>query len=269
MTYKSMRPKYSEDKSEKSTEKNRQKLFLILSIISFVSVGILTPFYVTPPHLEQRIFLVGLIISTVIGIIFSLMTVHENLKEKEFNSIGNLLLGLFLLYFFFFGYVCNVYDKNPGDNLLFIFKSFFDPYVKTDIQEYVNLFVVGTGHVEYLKFELKYPISLGLLIFIGIGTLQGYRENFLVYSIKRNLWTIPFVILLSIIWHGINFQVDFYYALGEYFASGLGYLNLIILELIFVGSGIFGGFLKSLRFNRLKQQHQELFLTDTNLREMK
>ena len=77
------------------------------------------------------------------------------------------------------------------------------------------------------------------------------------------------MILLSIIWHGINFQVDFYYALGEYFTSGLGYLNIIILELIFVGSGIFGGFLKSLRFNRLKQQHQELFLTDTNLREMK
>ena len=76
-------------------------------------------------------------------------------------------------------------------------------------------------------------------------------------------------ILLSIIWHGINFQTDFYYALGEYFASGLGYLNIIILELIFVGSGIFGGFLKSLRFNHLKQQHQELFLTDTNLREMK
>ncbi|MHA1729587.1 MAG: hypothetical protein ACTSWY_12795 [Promethearchaeota archaeon] len=197
---------------------------------------------------------------------------QKSLEHEEginFGRIVNFLLGLFLLYFFFFGYVCNTYDKTTGDNLLFIFKSFFDPYVKADYQEFVNMFIVGTGQVAYLQITFYYPIWIGILIFVGIGVLQGYRENFLVYSIKNNIWTIPFVILLSMIWHTINFQYNFIIVLGYYFSSPLGYLNIVILEFIFVSSGIFGGFLKTIRFNRLKQQHLELFQIDNNLREMK
>ncbi len=193
--------------------------------------------------------------------------ISQRSKKYEFGQMGNFIFSLLLIYFLFFGYICFIYDKEPGDNLLFVYNNFFNNYVFEFHDEIIDFFSDNTNLTNTV-IEISYPSYYTLIILILIGTLQGYREDFLVYSIKYNLWMIPFILLFSWTWYAINYHitfielfpfgttviVGFFFAIGQYFSSIQGLINIIILIVVYVGAGFLGGFLKSLRFQIIKKQ---------------
>jgi hypothetical protein len=134
------------------------------------------------------------------------------------------------------------------------------PYTYYHVLDRVTYFDFGTWYIA--------------LILIATAIYVGYSQDFLIYAIKRNLWLVPITIGMSIFWNGI-FEV-FYYrdflrsgsfiytiflGLGRYFTSIQGYINLIVLLVIFVGGGLLGGYLKILRRETLRKK-AELLLAE-------
>lgn len=172
-------------------------------------------------------------------------------KKIDFIIAGKFILGLLLIHFLFFGYICNIFNKTPGDNLLFVYLSFFNSISWASI-----------------------------LILFAIGVVQAFREDFLIYAIKNSIWTIPFIILMSWFWYMINyFNIPFLYnfwsidawgywfsqlqldfiglinLLGSYFTSINGYLNILVLGLVYISAGILGGYFKTLYFAAMKKRN--------------
>jgi hypothetical protein len=185
------------------------------------------------------------------------MAEQEKFEYKHGFRLGAYLIGWAVIYFIVFGILSNHWEKTPGDNVLFVYQNFtnFKSTTYYDIidQEMVTKF--GTWYI--------------LLIFLAVAIFIGYKEDFLIYAVKRNIWLIPHVIILSIIWDGIN-DVYVYRTfvrtatwfftilmnIGEYFTRIEGYYNLLILFVVFVGGGLLGGWVKIFRRQRLYKKAQ-------------
>ena len=153
-------------------------------------------------------------------------------KEKKSRNLlqaANFIFALLLMYFIFFGFISLAWNKTPGNYLLFVYKNFFANYTQfTYDHAWQNVFY--------------YPSWVSLVIFLLIGFIQSYRENFLVYSIKNNFWLIPFMLIFSWIWYSMNYQLSIFYVISLYFSSIDGYLNFLILEVLYCGIGFVGGY---------------------------
>ena len=144
-------------------------------------------------------------------------------KMRDTAKTGKLIITLLVVHFFFFGIIANIFGKDVGDKVLFIYKSFFSA-------------------------SSWFTLLILILIFIGIA----FSEDFLVDGVKNCLRIVPFIVLSSIIWFMINGLGNFDVALvtrllkpfADYFVSWEGYVNIVILLIISVGSSILGGFLK-------------------------
>ena len=117
----------------------------------------------------------------------------------EFSRQGNFILALLLVHFVFFGYISNVYEKNVGDRVLFLYKAIFDPIA----------------------------ILTGLILF-GIVFLMVLRENFFEYGIRNSIWLIPFIIVMSWIWYWFINGFDIF-MIGIYFIRLETYINILVL----------------------------------------
>ena len=122
------------------------------------------------------------------------------MKSKiEFGRQGNFILALLLLHFVFFGYISNVYEKNIGDGVLFLYKVIFNPI----------------------------SILSGIILF-GIVFLMVLRENFFEYGIRNSVWLIPAIIIMSWIWYWFINGFDIF-MIGFYFIKIETYINLLVL----------------------------------------
>nr|QEE17257.1 hypothetical protein DSAG12_03089 [Candidatus Prometheoarchaeum syntrophicum] len=149
----------------------------------------------------------------------------SNIKKKmvDKTKTGRFIISLLVIHFFFFGAIANIYGKDVDDKVLFVFKSFFSA-------------------------SSWYTIFILIIILCGVA----FSEDLLVDGVKNCLRIVPFILISSIIWHLINglgnFDVDLIwrilYPFRDYFLSWEGYVNIVILLIITVGSAILGGFLK-------------------------
>jgi len=122
------------------------------------------------------------------------------MKSKiELGRQGNFILALLLLHFVFFGYICNVYEKNIGDGVLFLYKVIFNPM----------------------------SILSGIILF-GIVFLMVIRENFFEYGIRNSIWLIPAIIIMSWIWYWFINGFDIF-MIGVYFTKIETYINILVL----------------------------------------
>jgi len=48
-------------------------------------------------------------------------------NKIEFAKQGTFIIAILMIYFLFFGYICNVYEENIGKNLLFLYQVLFNP----------------------------------------------------------------------------------------------------------------------------------------------
>lgn len=185
------------------------------------------------------------------------MAEQEKFEYKHGFRLGAYLIGWAVIYFIIFGILSNYWEKTPGDNVLFVYQNFtnFKSTTYYDIIKQETVTKFGTWYI--------------LLIFLAVAIFIGYKEDFLIYAVKRNIWLIPHVIILSIIWDGIN-DVYVYRTfvrtatwfftilmnVGEYFTRIEGYYNLLILFVIFVAGGLLGGWIKIFKRQRLYKKAQ-------------
>lgn len=185
------------------------------------------------------------------------MAEQEKFEYKHGFRLGAYLIGWAVIYFIVFGILSNYWEKTPGDNVLFVYQNFtnFKSTTYYDVVQQDTVTKFGTWYI--------------LLIFLAVAIFIGYKEDFLIYAVKRNIWLIPHVIILSIIWDGIN-DVYVYRTfvrtatwfftilmnIGEYFTRIEGYYNLLILFVVFVGGGLLGGWVKIFRRQRLYKKAQ-------------
>ena len=152
---------------------------------------------------------------------------------------GNYILAMGLLYFLFFGFICNsggsLEQQDPGNKLLFVYTAFFN----TD-----TLILNSLSIPEIASWIELIPLWTSIFLFVGIGLLQSYREDFLVQAVKKNIMMIPFILGLSWIWFAFNYELSIFTVLLDYFTSIHGYLNIAFLLVVYGGSGFIGGALK-------------------------
>ena len=130
-------------------------------------------------------------------------------KKIEFARQTNFILALLLTHFLFFGYLSNVYQKNIGDGVLFLYKVLFNP------QSFLS------------------SIILVLIVFIMV-----FREHFFEYGIRNSIWLIPFIIIQSWIWYWFIIEDFDIGMIGAYFLRVETYITILTLLGINIGTAI-------------------------------
>ncbi|MCK4285376.1 MAG: hypothetical protein KAX18_04205 [Candidatus Lokiarchaeota archaeon] len=118
---------------------------------------------------------------------------------------GNFILGLFLIYFLFFGFIClnfirDLYGQvDIGDRLLFLNQILFNPNT-------------------YWSF----------IILFGIMFFVASRESFYEYAIRNSIWYVPAIMIMSWFWYWILYGFD-PTVIYIYFIQIEGYLTILSL----------------------------------------
>lgn len=135
-------------------------------------------------------------------------------KKIEISKFTNFILACLLIYFLFFGYICNIYKKNVSIDLIFLNRVLINP------DTYLSIFIL-----------------------MGIVCILNIREHFFEYGIRYSIWLVPFIIFTSWIWYwflyGFNITI-----IGLFFISLEGYFTLLLLFGINIVTAILISFLK-------------------------
>jgi len=118
----------------------------------------------------------------------------------EIGRQTNFILALILVYFVFFGYLANVYQKNIGMSILFLHQVMFSP-----------------------------QSFLAVIILAGIIFLMVYREPFYEYGIRNSIWIIPFMVVISWVWYWFIFGEFDWTVIGWYWLRIESYITILTL----------------------------------------
>jgi len=176
----------------------------------------------------------------------------EEKKKKKINikwkELEHLFVGFSLIFFFFFGFICNTGDpakqQDPENKLLFVYTAF----INTDKFNPLGLYLPN-----WLDWIELIPLWTSLFILFAIGVYQAYREDFLIYAIKNNIIMVAIIIIMSWIWYSWLYSALIFKVIWWYFTSIHGYLNIFVILFVYVGAGIFGGWLK---IHKYQKEHQ-------------
>jgi hypothetical protein len=184
----------------------------------------------------------------------------DKFEYKHGFRHGPTIIGLAIIYYIIFGILSNYWEKGLldhrplDDNVLFIYRNLLNlphQYYATLDRAWYNDF--GTWYI--------------FLIFLATAIYVGYSQDFLIYSVKRNMWMVPIIVVLSIFWNGLNdvyyyrsffrngsFIYTIFMNAADYFTSIHGYINILVLFVFLVGGGLIGGYLKIVRRERLRRK---------------
>ena len=132
----------------------------------------------------------------------------------EISRQGNFILTSLLIHFLFFGYLCLVYEKSIGENILFLYKAMFTP-------------------VAFFS-----SIILFFIVFLMV-----FRESFYEYGIRNSIWLVPLIIIESWIWY--FFIIEFNLAvIPLYFTKYESYITILSLLGINLLAAVTGALVK-------------------------
>lgn len=134
--------------------------------------------------------------------------------EIDLSRQGNFLFAVLLIHFVFFGFICNVYEKTIGEEILFLYQILFNP-----------------------------TTIISLLILVAIVFTMAFREHFFEYGIRNGLWLVPFIILLSWFWYWFLNGLDITF-IGIYFIRIETYLTILSLLGVNFGTALLAAVLK-------------------------
>ncbi len=141
----------------------------------------------------------------------------------ELSRQGNFILAILLIHFVFFGYISNIFQKNIGEKILFLYQILFNP------SSFISL------------------IILFVIVFIMV-----YREKFFEYGIRNSIWLTPITILQSWIWNWIIFGFDIA-PIGAFFIRYEGYLTILSILCINLLSAVLATVAKEQYEKRIKR----------------
>lgn len=137
----------------------------------------------------------------------------------DFSRQGNFIMAVLLIHFVFFGYICNVFEKEINDQLVFLYKVMFSP-----------------------------TTILSLIILMAIVFFMVFRENFYEYGIKNSIWLVPIIVIMSWIWYWFlnGFDITL---IGVYFIRVEAYITILSL----LGVNLFTAILAAYTKERYKK----------------
>lgn len=137
----------------------------------------------------------------------------------DFSRQGNFIMAVLLIHFVFFGYICNVFEKEISDQLVFLYKVMFAP-----------------------------TTILSLIILMAIVFFMVFRENFYEYGIKNSIWLVPIIVIMSWIWYWFlnGFDITL---IGVYFIRVEAYITILSL----LGVNLFTAILAAYTKERYKK----------------
>lgn len=137
----------------------------------------------------------------------------------DFSRQGNFIMAVLLIHFVFFGYICNVFEKEINDQLVFLYKVMFAP-----------------------------TTILSLIILMAIVFFMVFRENFYEYGIKNSIWLVPIIVIMSWIWYWFlnGFDITL---IGVYFIRVEAYITILSL----LGVNLFTAILAAYTKERYKK----------------
>ncbi|KKK45716.1 hypothetical protein LCGC14_0680500 [marine sediment metagenome] len=115
----------------------------------------------------------------------------------ELSRQGNFILAILLIHFVFFGYLSNIFQKDVGEKLLFLYQILFDP-----------------------------STFISLIILIVIVFIMVLREKFFEYGIRNSIWLTPIIMIQSWIWTWIIYGFDIT-IIGDFFTRYEGYITIL------------------------------------------
>jgi len=131
-------------------------------------------------------------------------------KKIELARQTNFLLAVLMLHFLFFGYLANVYSKDIGEGVMFLYQVLFIP-----------------------------RSFLSLIILFAIIFFMAFREKFFEYGIRNSIWLIPIMVGMSWIWYwfiSMNITtvniLDIFGIIGMWFISIESYITILVLLVI-------------------------------------
>lgn len=137
----------------------------------------------------------------------------------ELSRQGNLIFAILMIHFVFFGYIANVFAKEVGERILFLYQILFNP-----------------------------ATILSLIILFTIVFIMAFREKFFEYGIRNSIWLTPITIGQSWIWFWIINGFDIV-PIGEFFIRYEGYLTILSI----LGVNLFSAILASLAKHRYEK----------------
>jgi hypothetical protein len=132
----------------------------------------------------------------------------------ELSKQGNFIMAILLVYFVFFGFICNVYEENIGTNLLFLYQVLFHP-----------------------------QSFLSLVLLMAIIFFMVFREEFFEYGIRNSFWLTWITILISWVWYWFTHEYRFDF-LAWYFIRLETYITIVTILCINILTAIIASIAK-------------------------
>ena len=115
----------------------------------------------------------------------------------DLSRQGNFIVAILLIHFVFFGYLSNIFQKEIGEKILYLYQIFIDP-----------------------------SSYLSIIILFAIVFVMVFRETFFEYGIRNSIWLTPIIIAQSFIWtwimYGFNLTI-----IGDFFTRYEGYVTIL------------------------------------------
>ena len=146
----------------------------------------------------------------------------------EFSRQGNFILAILLIHFVFFGYLSNMFQKDIGERILYLYQVFIDP-------------------MSYFSI-----IILFLIVFIMV-----MREKFFEYGIRNSIWLTPIIIIQSFIWFWIMFGFDIT-IIGDFFTRYEGYVTIFSILGVNLLAAILAAIFKQYRIKWKKIEKSDI-----------
>ncbi len=137
----------------------------------------------------------------------------------ELSRQGNFIFAILMIHFVFFGYIANVFKKEVGERILFLYQILFNP-----------------------------ASILSLIILFTIVFFMVFREKFFEYGIRNSIWLIPIIIGQSWMWFWIINGFDII-SIGKFFIRIEGWLTILSI----LGVNLFSAILASLAKQRYEK----------------
>jgi len=135
----------------------------------------------------------------------------------EVSRQANFILAILLIHFVFFGYLSNIFQKDIGEKILYLYQIFIDP-----------------------------RSSLSIIILFVIVFVMVLREKFFEYGIRNSIWLTPIIIGQSFMWSWIMYGFDVT-IIGEFFTRYEGYVTILSILGLNLFTAILAAILKQYR----------------------
>ena len=140
-----------------------------------------------------------------------LQRIKKNYRT-DIGKQGNLVLAFILILFLYFGSIANAYSR--------------------DLTEFQIIWLYQ------LYFEKLFGLPIMIILFTSCYLV--YSEDLYFIGIKKALWLVPYIVILSIIWYFILFEFSLQQPLLLLFGHIQGYFHFFILYATIL-IGAFGG----------------------------